>query len=100
MTTSSPIRAEIAQIVERFAEADRRAKRAVAIPDRHAAEDERREAAGEYWGAGNDLAQLFLLLIRYALQHEPDALRLYLVEAIRPELKALAEAITRLEARR
>jgi hypothetical protein len=102
-TTDSPlcslIRAELAQIAERFEAADRRAKRAATIADREAAEAERREAGGDFWSAGNALGELGVLFVRYARQYQPDALRLLLVEVLRPELEPLAQAITKLEAR-
>ncbi len=103
----SVVRAELARIAERFGDADRRAKAAgVAVAfgagtvaEREAAEAERQDAAGDFWAASSDLADL-LLLLRYALAHQPDALRLYLAEALRPELGPLAEAVAGLEARR
>jgi hypothetical protein len=96
----SQVRADLAKIGERFAAADSRAKRAARIPDREAAEAERREAEGEFWAAGLDLADLLLLLLRYALQHRPDALRMYLAEALRSELEPIVESLAKLESRK
>jgi hypothetical protein len=92
----------LARIAERFDAADRRAKRAAVLgdaTDREAAEAERREIAGDFWAAGEDLADLLLLLLQYAIEHHPDALRLYLTEALRPELEPIVEALAQLEAR-
>ena len=105
----SAVRAELARICGRFEDADRRARaarvaaargHAGTVAEREAAEAERRDAAGEFWGAGEDLAQLLLLLLRYAAEHQPEALAAALAEALRPELGPLAEAIARLEGRR
>jgi hypothetical protein len=96
----SLVRADLARIADRFEQADRRARRAQTIAAYEQAEAERRDAEGEFWAAGSDLADLLLLLLRYALHHEPDALRLYLAEVLRPELEPLAETLARLEARR
>jgi hypothetical protein len=96
----SLIRAELEQIANQYEAADRRAKRAATIPVREAAEDERREAEGDFWAAGEQLADLFLLMIRHCKQYRPDILQLYLAELLRPELEPLAQAIIRMEARR
>jgi hypothetical protein len=87
----SIVRQEIDDIAERFAAADRRMMTAATVADREQAEAERREANGDFWAAGEDLADLLLLLLRYALSHREDALRLYLVEALRSELEAIIE---------
>ena len=96
----SAVRAELARIAGRFEAADRRAKAADAAADREAAEAERQDAAGEFWAAGEDLAQLLLLLLRYAVRNQPEALTALLAEALRPELRPILEAVARLEARR
>jgi hypothetical protein len=93
----SLVRADLGAIAERFDAADRRARRAASIPEREAAEAERREVAGDFWAAGEDLADLLLLLLRYARRHRPDALAAALAEALRPELAPLTEAVARLE---
>lgn len=96
----SRLRADLADMAERFAAADRRALRAAVLAEGaelEAAEAERREAAGEFWAAGQDLADLLLLLFRYALKHQPDALRALLLEVLRPDLTELAEGIANLE---
>ena len=84
---------------ERFADADRRERAAATIADREAAEAERQEAAGEFWGAGQELADLLLLLLRYGLEHRREALAQYLADALRPELAPLAQALAALEDR-
>jgi hypothetical protein len=94
---ASAVRADLERIAERYAAADRRACRAQSIEDYDAAEAERREIAGEFWAAGSELADLLLLLLRHALQHQPDALRLYLAEALRPELGPITAALANLE---
>jgi hypothetical protein len=94
-----PIRSQLNAIAERYAIADRRAKQALTMQDRAAAEWERLEAAGDYTAAEMDLAGFLLLLFRTALRHQPDALRQYLVRAIRPELDAITETIAYLEGR-
>lgn len=97
----SAVRAELDRIADQFDRADRRrAKAAATIADREAAEAEQQEAAGIYWSAGESLTQLLLLMLRFAIEHEPDLLRERLVEALRPELEPLAEDIARLEDRR
>jgi hypothetical protein len=96
---TSLIRAELARIGGRFDAADRRAKQASTIEDREVAEEERREAAGDFWAAEADLADFLLLLLRVALRHQPDALTRYLVQALRPELESLADVLARMEVR-
>jgi len=98
--TRSLLRDELTRIAERFEAADHRAKRATTIQDGEAAEWERLEAAGNFWAAEADLADLLLLLLRLALRHQPAALAQYLSQALREELKTLADAIVELEARR
>jgi hypothetical protein len=95
----SILRAELAKIAERFEAADGRARQAAVIEDREAAEWERREAAGDFWAAGHDLADLLLLLFRYASTHQPDALRAYIVALLRPKLDPIVETIATREAR-
>jgi hypothetical protein len=84
-------------ITRRFEAADRRARRAATISDREVAESERREAAGAFWAVGEDLADLFLLLLRYACRHRPEALAAYLADVLDQEIGPLAEAVARLE---
>jgi hypothetical protein len=91
------LRGELAGILERFAAADERLRRSATIADREAAEAARREAVGEHYGVTRDVADLFLLLLRQALQHRAEALRNYLVKLLAPELDPMAEAIYRLE---
>jgi hypothetical protein len=96
----SLVRAELARIGERFDAADRRAHQAAVrgnTVDRAAAEAERDEAAGDFWSASMELADLCLLLLRYATDYRPEALQQYLAKALRAELEPLAEAIAKLE---
>jgi hypothetical protein len=87
----SAVRADLANIAERFEAADRRVRGARTAAGRERAEAVRRAADAEFYAAGRELADLLLLLLRYAIHHQPDALRLYLVELLRPELEQLAE---------
>lgn len=98
--TDSAIRVELSRLADAFAEADRKAEDATTTTDRLAAEIVRDEAAEEFWKAGDELADLLLLLFRYAMDHRREALRDCLVALLRPELDPLIEAITELERRR
>jgi hypothetical protein len=93
----SLVRADLGRITDRFEQAGRRAQRAQTIADYDDADAERCEIAGEFWAAEEDLAQLVLMLLRIALRHQPEALRMYLADALAPELDGLADAIVRLE---
>jgi hypothetical protein len=93
----SAVRREFAEITERFEKAHNRALRAQTIEDWEAAEAERRDIAGEFWAAGEDLADLLLMLLRYGMQHRPEALEMYLAEILRPQFRSLAQSIARLE---
>jgi hypothetical protein len=84
------VRSDLASIADRFDAADRKARGARTAADRERAEADRRAADAEFYAAGRQLADLLLLLFRYAIHHHPDALRLYLVELLRPELEQLA----------
>jgi hypothetical protein len=89
----------LAQIADRFKQADCRKRRSQTLEECADAEDERREIAGEFWAAENELAHLYLLLKRVALLHEPDAVSLYAAEALRPELQPIVEALAKMEMR-
>jgi hypothetical protein len=100
--SASLLRDDLLRIAERFQAASDTAWRAAVAGDadaREAAESKRREAAGEYHAAREALADLGLLLLRHALELRPDAVRLYLLEALKPELQAFARAIVELEGR-
>ena len=90
----------MAAILERFDAADRRIRQARTIPDREAAEAERRETMGDYYAASAALGDLFLLLFRHAMQHRQEALQTHLVSLLDPELDQLADAIAESERRR
>ncbi len=82
----SLLRDDLHRIAERFREADARAFRAAvaeAAGERDQADAEKAEAAGDFWAATAEAADLLLLLLRLALKHRPDALRAYLVDALR-----------------
>lgn len=99
----SPIRAELDTITGRFEQADRRAKVAQVLGqagDQELAEEERQQAEGQFHVVGRQLADLLLLLFRYARRHRPDALRTHLADLLGPELDDLAESIARIERRR
>ncbi len=101
--SASLLRAELLRIAECCQAAADLAHRAAVAEEtggREAAEAERQEAAADFWKAGAELAHLCLLLIRHACDHQPDALRLYIVELLRPELEPIVKAIVRLESRR
>jgi hypothetical protein len=89
------LRADLKRIAARFDEANRRLHKSRTIEDYADAEDERRAAAGEFYAAEYEIAHLGLMLLRLALRHEPDALRLYLADALRPEFQALAASIAK-----
>ena len=94
------IREDLRVLCERAVAAERRLHVAqVRDGDREAAEDERRAALGEHFAAGQAIADLGLLVVRHALAYRQEALAAYLADALRPELQAIADAITRLEGR-
>jgi hypothetical protein len=94
------VQAELARIGQRFESAEARRNRAQVYLQQDelaAARTELQECAGEFWDAGQALAELLLLLLRYCQLHEPDALRQALVEVLRPELQPLIKKLARLE---
>lgn len=96
----SLLRVDLIAIAERFDRADQLARRAQTQADREAAEALRRDAAGQLWASQLDLADLFLLLLRQALQHRRAALASYLTEALQDELEPIAATVARLEDQR
>ena len=96
----SAVAAELNRIIDRFQEAEGRAKAAATIADREAAADERDEAAGQFWSAEQALADVLLLMLRTAMRHRPEELKAYLVDLLRPELEPIIDALARMEARR
>ena len=96
----SAVRREIADITSRFEAADRRKTRSQTIEDYADAHDERMAIAGEFWAAESQLADLLILLLRIAVKHQPDLLRLYIAEVLRPELNPILDALVKLEDRR
>jgi cobalamin biosynthesis Co2+ chelatase CbiK len=97
--TESLIGRELGRIADKFQQTNNRLHRSQTIEDCTDAEDERREIAGEFWAAEHELAHLYLLLRRLAQQHEPDAVKLYAIEAIRPELQPIVESLAKMEIR-
>ena len=98
----SVVRAEIARITARFEAADKRmhAAQVVSKPEEaRAANAEKEEAAGDFWAAAEGLADLFLLMLRYAAEHRPEQLSQALAGGMRAELNGFAEAIARSEHR-
>jgi hypothetical protein len=93
----SLLRADLERIANQFAAADRRAKQAPTLADREEAEAVRRQAAGEFWAMGSEVAHLFLLLLRVAAERERETVRLYLRDLLREEIGELAVAVARLE---
>src|SRR5262249_16085342 len=89
------LRAELAAITARYEAADHRAKRAETIEDRDQAEEEKREAAGDFWAAEADLADLLLMLLRLAIRHQPAALGQYLYRAVELQLLEVADQYAR-----
>lgn len=99
----SIVRAEIARITERFEAADARLKGAQAMSnpeEARAAEAEKREAAADFWAAADGLADLFLLMLRYAAEHRPEQLCQALAGGMRAELGPITDAVAKLERRR
>lgn len=94
---------ELQAIRARFDTADRRLLAAGAAGNLEAVEAERREAAGDHHEAATALAHLELVLLRYAVDYEPAAVQAHLTDIIRqvmePEIRRLAAAIVKLEAR-
>jgi hypothetical protein len=82
----SLVRREIDRITNEWAEADRLTRQAPNFADRETAEERRRELAGAFWSLQEQLADLHLLLLRYCLQHRPDALKMYLLDVLQPAL--------------
>lgn len=93
----SLVQSELSRIADRFDAANRLLRQAKSTEDREFAEAMRRDAAGQFWAFGQELADLLLLLIRMALSHRRDALGSYLADALRPELAPIVAAVARLE---
>jgi hypothetical protein len=89
----SLVRREIDRLTTEWEEADRLSRQAPTHADREKAEEERRELAGRFWSLREQLADLCLLLLRYAREHREDALRLYLLDVLRPALVELVREI-------
>jgi hypothetical protein len=90
--TKSVIRQEIARIADRFASADQRlhAAQVMGQPEEaDLAEEERREALGEFWSFSQDLADLQLLLLRHANQKRRDALEAALLLPLHDAIESL-----------
>lgn len=100
--TVSLLRHELTRLALRAHAAEERAQHAAVMYDQQdpAAEQERLEAAGEHHALRQDLADLFLLLLRVTAEERPEQLRLHLADLLEPTLEPLADAIASLEGRR
>jgi hypothetical protein len=96
----SIFRAELSRLTELFEEADARAKRPRTLADKESAEADRLEVMGDFHACSRDLSDLFLLLMRKAIDIDREAVRVHLVSILHPELDELANGIIRLEARK
>jgi hypothetical protein len=93
---SSLFNRELQRLAEKFADADAQLWRARVRGDKgelEAAEDERQKANGDFFAATQEMADLFLLLLRQCLALRKDALRLYLADALSDDFAELADAI-------
>jgi hypothetical protein len=94
---------EFLRIGEAFDAGDRLFNQAQTPADREKAEELRREASAAFWSAGEQLGDLFLLMMRYAVAHRGNALALYLLDVLvpalldrlRPELEGLVREVIR-----
>jgi hypothetical protein len=93
-------RSEIEAFAARYQAAKERAQRATTLEDREAAEWERLEAEGDFWLIQTNIVDLFLMMFRFAVQHEPAAVAGYVKKVLRAELDALADGIANLEGRK
>jgi hypothetical protein len=82
-----------------YERADGIAKSAQTAADRAHAEDLRREASASFWEASVELGDLFLLLLRHAIDHRPEAVRAYLMKALGEDFQELADAVALVEGR-
>ncbi len=101
-TTADAIRAEIDAVAQRFLAANAAVRRAQVLGDdagRVDAEAARSAALGAFCLAGRDVADLAIVLLRYAFEFDRETLRLILVETLLPELQPIADAVGRLELR-
>jgi hypothetical protein len=99
------VRNQLHWLCQRFDLADRALRRAAGTPDRQAAEAERQAALSDHGHCTHDLADLFLLLLRQVLHHEPGLLRGMLLDLLRDDLRRelapdLGEFVRRALARR
>jgi hypothetical protein len=92
---------DLRAVLQRFEDAQRKRRLAdLTEAEVQAHEWELTEAGGEELAAGLWLADLLLLLLRYARRHRSEALAAALADVLAPDLDHLAEAIARLEGRR
>ena len=96
----SAVRRDLAAITERFEEGTRRLWQARTTEDREQAEAIRRDAEGLFFSAREQLADLFLLMLRCCVELRGEALRMYLTESLAPELDAIANVVANQEGRR
>lgn len=80
------LREDLVAIAERFRAADQQLLRALVFAEAHnreQAETARWEAMGDYQATGEAIADLFLLLLRMALEYRPEAVQAHLTEVVR-----------------
>lgn len=91
----SAVTRELVAIAGRYEAADARARRAAVAGDRDrtaAADAEAADIAGAFWDCGDQLSELCLLLVRKALERNPEALADLLADAMESVLRPIAEA--------
>lgn len=97
------LRADLHAITARYAAAEQALHRAQVLGQAGAAEEaeeDRREAMGDYYAAGRAIADLGLLLLRMMHRYRPAETTALVRELLAAELGELADAITRMEGRR
>jgi hypothetical protein len=95
----SIFREELGRLRALYEEADRLAKSGESAADRARGEDLRREADATLWAASMELADLFLLIQRHAIDHRRDTVRAYLMLVLGPDFQELADQIALVEGR-
>jgi hypothetical protein len=102
--SSEPVRSllgrEVLRIGEAFEAADLLYQTSHDPADKELGEELRRRATAEFWSCGEQMADLFLTLLRYCLAHRPEALRRYLMDVLGPELTPMMKAVAEMEGKR
>jgi hypothetical protein len=97
-SVSTGLHEELSAIAERFRTAEQKLRRARAFKNAGQHDDavaEEWEALGDFHAAGEAAADLFLLLLRLALEHRPEAVHLHLADVIRAEVRPVATGVQR-----